>query len=123
MGEWVSNAMRWRIHYIGGETFSHLDGNPEAAPGGGVLAVAQEDDVVGAAIHHQNDFYCFGEQFGGWYGMDVFGLTQYLMRPGLKVVKLGEVMTTSAYRALIDELKKDPDLPTKSAHYPWEVTL
>lgn len=115
--------MRWRVYYVGGDTFSHLDGEPQDAPGGGVAAVAQEDEEVGVAIHHQSDFYCFGDQFGGWCGMDAFGLTQYLMRPGLKIVKLGEAMTTPAYKDLIKELRRDPDLPAKSARYPWEVPL
>jgi hypothetical protein len=115
--------LRWRIYYVGGETFSHLDGRPEDAPGGGVAAIAQEDDVVGVAIHHQKDFYCFDEQFGGWAGMDVFGFTQYLMRPGTKIVKLGEATTTTRYRLLVEGLRKDPGLPAKSARYPWEVPV
>lgn len=115
--------MRWRIFYIDGGTFCHLHGDPQDAPGGGVMAVAQEDDVVGVAIHQQSDFYCFDEQFGGWYGLDVFGLTQYLMRPGFKVVKLGESTTTQAYKDLLQSIKKDPNLPAKSARYPWEVPL
>ena len=115
--------MRWKVYYIDGATFSNIDGEPQDAPGGGVLAVAQEDDIVGAVVHQQNDFYCFDEQFGGWYGLDVFGLTQYLMRPGFKVVKLGEVMTTETYKTLIKSLREDPDLPHKSSHYPWEAAL
>lgn len=115
--------IRWRVYYVDGKTFSHADGEPQDAPGGGVAAVAQEDDVVGVAIHHQDNFYCFDEQFGGWCGMDVFGLTQYLMKPGFKIVKLGESMVTADYLRLIDGIRKDPDLPAKSARYPWEASL
>lgn len=115
--------MRWRVHYIDGETFCHLDGFAQDAPGGGVAAVVGEDDVVGVQIHHQTHFYCFDEQFGGWAGLDYFGLAQYLRRPGFKVIKLGETMTTAGYRTLIAGLRKDPDLPAKSARYPWEVPL
>lgn len=114
--------IRWRVYYIDGSSFSHLDGEPQDAPGGGVAAVAQEDEIVGVVIHQQNDFYCFAEQYGGWYGLDVFGLTQHLMRPGLKIVKLGETMTTERHKQLVASLKKDPALPAKSARYPWEVT-
>lgn len=113
--------IRWRITYVDGTTFSHVDGDPQDAPGGGVAAVAQEDDVVGVAIHHQNDFYCFDEQFGGWAGMDHYGFSQYLRRPGFKIVKLGEAMTTVGYKQLVADLRKDPDLPAKSARYPWEA--
>jgi len=114
---------RWRIYYVDDSSFGNGDGEPQDAPGGGVVAVVQEDSRVGVTVHHQNDFYVFAEEFGGWYGVDVFGLTQYLMRPGFKIVKLGEVMTTKKYLALIHTIKQDPDLPTKSARYPWEGAL
>jgi hypothetical protein len=113
--------MDWRIYYVDGSTFGSDEGEPQDAPGGGVAAIAQRDDDVGVQIHHQRDFYVYGEEFGGWAGMDVFGLTQYLMRPGCKVVKLAEFMTTDGYNALINRLRDDPGLPTKSARYSWEA--
>ncbi len=67
----------WQIIYADGTTFSDQDGNPEDAPGWGVLAVAQKDELVNAQIHHGSDFYCYAEQFGGWAGLDYFGLAQY----------------------------------------------
>ena len=112
--------LKWKVLYIDGSTFSTDDGDPCDAPGGGVLAVAQEDNVVGVAIHQGNDFYVFHEQYGGWYGLDHFGFTQFLMRPGLKVVKLGESMTTARYKELLKSLRDDPGFPNKSARYPWE---
>jgi hypothetical protein len=112
--------MRWKIFYTDGTTFSNQDGEPEDAPGWGVIAVAQEDDVVGVQIHHQRDFYCFAPEFGGWYAVDYFGFAQYLARPGLKVIKVGDVMPTNEYLKLIHSLHEDPELPTKSARYSWE---
>lgn len=115
--------IRWKIYYIDGSTFSNKDGKPEDAPGWGVAAVAQEDDVTGVLIHHQHDFYCFDKQFGGWYGMDIWGVSQYFAKPGKKIIKLGEVMPTNKYRELIASLSGDPDLPNKSARYDWERRL
>lgn len=115
--------MRWRIFYVDETTFSNADGEPQDAPGGGVLAVAQDDANVGTVIHHLCDFYVFDKQFGGWYGIDVFGLTQYFMKPGYKIVKIAESTTVEKYRALIASLRDDPQLPPKSAHYPWETLL
>ena len=112
--------LRWKIFYVDGSTYSNKQGNPEDAPGNGVAAVVQEDDVVGVQVHHQHDFYCFASKFGGWYALDYFGLAQYLAYPGLKTVKLGDVMPTHKYRDLIASLHKDPDLPNKSARYNWE---
>jgi hypothetical protein len=112
--------LRWKVYYIDGTTFSNLDGRPEDAPGWGVAAIAQEDDVVGVQIHQQRDFYCFAPEFGGWYAVDYFGFAQYLARPGYKIVKLGEVMPTHKYRELLTSIRGDPDLPTKSTRYEWE---
>ncbi len=113
--------MKWKVFYIDGKTFSNEDGNPEDAPGGGVLAIAQEDSEVGVLIHQSNDFYIFDEQYGGWYGLDHIGFTQYVMRPGYKIVKVGESMSTSRYKEMIADVRKDPNLPNKSAKYPWEI--
>ncbi len=113
--------MRWKIYYIDNTKFSNEDGTPQDAPGGGVGAVVQEDSHVGVVVHHQNDFYVFDEQYGGWYGLDYFGFSQYVAKPGHKIIKMGESMTTEGYRRLIASLQDDPGLPSKSARYPWEV--
>ncbi len=115
--------MKWKVFYINGETFSNQNGNPEDAPGGGVLAVVQEDDSVGVLVHQMNDFYVFDEQYGGWYGLDYIGFTQYVIRPGFKIVKVGEAMDTERYKRMIADIRKDPNLPNKSANYPWEDSL
>ncbi len=113
--------MKWKIFYIDNTTFSNADGEPQDAPGGGVAFIAQQDDVVGVALHRGNDFYVFDQQYGGWYGTDHFDFTQYLIRPGLKIVKLGESMITADYMSMLKLIQDDPDLPKKSAHYEWET--
>lgn len=112
--------LRWKIYYISGETFSNLDGEPADAPGWGVLAVVQEDEMVGVLVHQRSNFYCFDKQYGGWVGMDHFGLAQYIGKPGKKTIKLGEAMDTNHYKVMISDIKNNPELPTKSAHYVWE---
>lgn len=109
--------MRWVVVYTDGSRFSSDDGPPEAAPGGGVAAVMQEDPLVGWDVHHGTDYYVYDDALGGWKGMHESGYFQYLMEPGLKIVKLGKYMRTDAYRALIAELQD------KSARYAWEVPL
>lgn len=112
--------MRWRVCYTDGSDFTHLDGEPADAPGSNVAAVAQEDAAIGLAVHHGKDFYVFDAAFGGWVEMDYFGLAQHLATPGCKVVKLGGLMPTADYRALLTALRHDPRLPKKSARYRWE---
>jgi hypothetical protein len=112
--------MRWKIFYVDGGTFSSQDGEPQDAPGWGVAAIAQEDEVVNIQIHQGNDFYCFDEKFAGWYGLDYFGFAQYVSEPGHKIIKLGDVMPTHKYRELLTTIRDDPDLPNKYTRHSWE---
>lgn len=114
---------KWKIFYVDGTMFSNADGKPEDAPGGGVAIIATEDDTVGLLIHHRNDYYAFDEQYGGWFGLDEKGFTQFICRPGLKILKLGESMDTGRFKALFTRIHADPELPNKSARYPWEDAL
>lgn len=113
--------MKWKIYYIDGTSFSNADGSPEQAPGNGVGAVVQQDQTVGAVVHQGDNFYVFDQQYGGWYGLDYFGLGMYLAKPGFKIIKLGETTTIEAHRRMVASLQDDPDLPNKSARYPWEA--
>lgn len=112
--------MRWKIFYTDESTFSNEDGEPKDAPGWNVLAVAQESEAVGVEIHFSKDFFVFAERYGGWYNVDYFGLATYLGAPGLKIIKLGESMSTDRYLKMIDDIRRDPELPRKSARYSWE---
>jgi hypothetical protein len=112
--------MKWKVFYIDGSSFSNMDGVPQDAPGWGVLAVAQEDETVGVLVHQGNNYYVFDEQYDGWYGLDDNGFAQYVARSGLKIVKLGESMSTERYKTMIKEIRENPNLPAKSARYEWE---
>jgi len=115
--------MRWRIVYTDGATFSDEDGAPAAAPGGGVLAIAQQHSEVGALIHHGCDFYVWDRlQLGGWAGMDTFGFADYIIRAEHPVVvKLGRAMDTKLYCTMLDEIRKNG--LDKSARFTWEPPM
>lgn len=107
----------WRIYYDDGSTF---DGPLENAPGQGVIVIAQSDDEVGKEILHRKDFYYFE---GRWFGCDLYGLFDYLSRPGLKKVVAGRNTTHPNYHALMDRARVDPDLPYKTARLTGEEPL
>ena len=109
--------------YSDGSVFTNADGAPEDAPGAGVVAIGQEDDTVGSVVHYGMDFYAFAEQYSGWYGLDAFGFAQHIARPGRKIVKLGESMSTEGYKRVLAEMRDGGHLPAKSARYPWERRL
>lgn len=102
----------WRIYYGDGTTFSNLDGPPEAAPALNVMCVACYDDDNRRRLAHSMDYY-FCPDGTRWFGVDIFGLWDYLSRPGLKVVKFGRLIADLQYREVM--AKAMQDLPLEGA--------
>lgn len=111
--------VRWRIYYGSGETFSSLDGAAAEAPGLDVQAIVQRDpDPHGTGRHviHGGgqrpnrvpiDYYWFDN--GMWAGGDLFGLWDYLQRPGWKRVLFGRSIPDLDYQKLLMRASDDPD--------------
>jgi len=111
--------MDWRITYSDGSTFSSDDGSPADAPGRGVVLIAQADERVGRRIARSMDYYVYDvERFGGWQGVDNYGLWDYLSDPGLKIVKFGRWVPNDQWERLLIAAQNEPGLPPKSARLP-----
>ncbi len=108
--------MLWRIYYSD-STFDSTDGSPYDAPGRGVQCLLSYEDDVGVLFHRGTDFYWWD---GQWFGGDIFGLYDYLAKPGPKTVKFGEIIDHKKYQAILKRALADPDLPQKSAWRPEE---
>lgn len=111
--------MRWAIYYDDGTTYRDTDGTPYDAPSRGVVVVAQEDADVGRVLFHRRDYYYFDSAIG-WRGGDLFGLYDYLTRPGPRRVVFGRTVADAAYRDILRAATDDPYLPRKSALAAWE---
>lgn len=83
------------------------------------MIVAQEDADVGKEILHQKDFYYFED--GRWFGCDLYGLFDYLRRPGWRKVVAGRNTEHRNYQALYERARVDPDLPYKTARLSGEA--
>lgn len=103
--------MEWRIYYEH-STYSSEDGGAEDAPGLGIQAIAIRDEVVGRMIWWRRDFYW--NEGGRWYGGDIFGLWDYLARPGFKKVGFGRSVPNALWNDIVKRVLEDPDLPAKS---------
>lgn len=112
----------WRIYYGDGSVYSSSDGLPESAPGLDVQAIAKSDPLVGRVILHggEIDAGYYWYEAGEWYNGDIFGLFDYLQRPGFKVVKFGRSIPTDKFREILQLAVNDPGFPAKSAKYPNE---
>jgi len=111
--------MEWKIYYSGA-TYSSDDGPPELAPKRDVQAIAVASELTGRRIERSEDHYIWTPENGGWRGADKFGLFDYLIDPGFKVVLFGRTLSDDAYRAVWDKVSRDVDLPPRSAVYPNE---
>lgn len=81
------------------------------APGTNVMCVACYDDDNRRRLAHSMDYYiCEGTR---WFGVDIFGLWDYLVRPGVKVVKFGRLIPDLQYREVMSHAMND--LPLEGA--------
>jgi hypothetical protein len=103
----------YRIYYGDGSTYSDEDGPADQAPKRNVQTIAQRNDLVGRRIERGDNFYVWTDH--GWRGCDQFGLYDYLIEPGFKVVLFGRSLPDAEYRAVLGRACKDPGLPAKSA--------
>jgi hypothetical protein len=109
----------YRIYYAGQSTY---EGDPEMAPGDGVLAIVQPDETTdyrvthGGGPHYGHGFYWWEK--GEWFIGDIYGVMQYLAEPGWKKVLLGRTVLKDEWRALWQRIKADFGL--KSSYWPRE---
>lgn len=111
--------MEWKIFYADG-AYSDEDGLPEDAPKRGVQAIAVADPDIGRRIERSEDHYIWTPENGGWRGVDKFGLFDYLIESGVKIVLFGRTISEDDYRAIWDRVSRDSDLPPRSAISPSE---
>jgi len=111
----------WRIYYGDGSTFDSEQGAPDKAPGLNVQAIVQRDPSphgVGRFVIHGGgqrpnrapiDYYCYDSEQGIWQGCDLFGLWDYLVRPGWKRVLFGRTINDETYQRIITAAGDDKD--------------
>jgi hypothetical protein len=104
--------MNWRVYYGTGEAIDSDQSSLEDLPALDVQAVVYRDrnpeSETGRVVVHRFDFYWWDEP--DWYGGDLFGLFDYLSRPGLKKVLFGRTMPrTEDYGRIIARAADDPD--------------
>jgi hypothetical protein len=103
--------IRWRLYYGDGTTFSDEDGTPAFAPTTNVMCCAWYDDDNRRRLAHAADYYWYED--GRWYGSDLFGLWDYLARPGFKIVKFGRMIGDLQFRDVMSKAMND--LPLEGA--------
>lgn len=102
--------MWWRIYYGDGSIFS---GDPEGAPARNVQVIVQHCPDHGWQAVSGTDYYVW--RGGRWFGVDKFGLYDYLIDPGWKRVLFGRTLTREEYNLIWQQMMADPEMPKKTA--------
>ena len=110
--------MTWRIWYDNGTTYGSDNGQPQDAPGRGVICIVQENERTGRVKLSGADYYTWNG--GQWFRADSFGLWDYLAGRGWKKVVFGRMVDRGRYELIMREAEADKDFPPRSAWEPWE---
>lgn len=93
--------LKWKIYYGDGSTY---EGKPENAPTKDVqVIIAQENGEWYLA--HKKDYYWWENDT--WYEGDIFGLWDYMTRPGWKKVLFGRTLKTDRYDQILKRAIKE----------------
>lgn len=113
----------YRVYYDDG-SMTLSDGNRDFVAeldGEGVIVIVQEDSdpgdpyAVGRELLFDADYYCWRAADLRWFRCDLYGLFDYLRRPGWKKVLAGRTVPRDIYKATLIKAQNDPDFPVKTA--------
>ena len=100
----------WRIYYGDETTYDNHDGGVETAPPFDVQAVAcKVENPAAPHVYFRNDYYWWEAEEGLWRGGDIFGLFDYLQRPGWKKVLFGRTIRNDVYERVSSRAFHDED--------------
>lgn len=110
--------MNWKIYYSDDSTFSSYDGSPWSAPGLDVQVIVMSDKDHGWMTQASTDYYVWDCRGGvtRWWGVDMFGLWEYLfVEPGYKCALAGRTTTSERFNEIFKRASEDPDFPVKTS--------
>jgi len=109
----------WKIYYGDGSTFSSREGTPWRAPGVDVQVIVMNDDNHGWRTQAGDDYYVWDCRGGEtrWWGVDKFGLWEYLfIQTGYKRALAGKTTTSERFSEIFKRASEDPDFPKKTSY-------
>ena len=99
----MDEPIRWRIFYSDGTVVTDTD--PAEVPTLDVQVIAYAHPNVGVALLTDRDYYWFED--GTWHAGDIFGLWDYLARPGWKRVLFGRTIPYEDYARIVSIAVED----------------
>jgi len=106
--------MSWKVYYSD-RTYT---GDVAQVPARDVQVVVQSDPDHGWQALSGSDYYIW--RADRWFGVDRFGLFDYLIEPGWKRVLFGRTLTREAFNAVWQRAMADPEMPPKTGFHKRE---
>lgn len=113
--------MRWRVYYGDGVCFDASQGTAADAPALDVQMIAVADPDHGWHLCRSADYYWYLPERDTWSCGDIFGLWDYLSRPGMKRVLFGRTTDIATFQAILKRAMND--MPQKTGWQPNERKL
>lgn len=105
----TQRSTEWRVYYDDGSTFSSEDGGPHEAPALGFICAVGYDEAGRRYIMHGWDHYCWDLASRQWWGMDLAGLFDRLIRNKVHAYKMGRTVTKDDFTAIMRRANEDFD--------------
>ena len=101
--------MKWKIYYGDGSTYTSEYGTPQVAPSRDVQVIVQDHPRVGVELVSSADYYVWmvNDDYARWWGVDIFGLFDYLVEAGWKRVLFGRTLLQEEYNEIVKEASED----------------
>lgn len=97
--------MTWFIYYGDGSVISSVFADPYSlSVRSDVQVIIQPDDKHVWYSQSGDDYYIWRDN--RWWGVDQFGLYDYLLQPGEKCVLFGRTITNERFREIWDEAQE-----------------
>ena len=112
-------ALKWLVYYDDETHISSDDTTIENLECSGVVFVVMEDPDSGRQVLI-GDYYVYDNLSGeGWrfYPCDLFGLFDYLIRPGLKKVLFGRWVGSCLWNKLYNASEANDILPQRNSYH------
>jgi hypothetical protein len=105
-------VIQWKVYYADGTACTNLE---EIRPRG-VLGVVNIDESTGWTLQAHRDYYVLVDGVE-WWAVDLPGMMLYLSdNIGRAAVLFGQMVSNPRWKEFYNEtLKKDPELPPKTA--------
>lgn len=122
----MASNVKWRIYYDDGSTFDSNDGDPDQAPGYGVICIVQPDPDVGRTVMRRFDWYYWNALQSQWWGSsDLFSVLDHVLhRTGFVDGRtICQARHAVDYADICQRAEADPDFPIRGGRSRSETPI